>query len=86
MTVVIALYPNFKLHNKEWELFQVERNFISNLMEALVSFREGRAQSELNFSEFTTNADLLHGDGKEAMETIIDEFRSQGLTRIGKRF
>lgn len=70
----------------EWELYDSEEQFICDYLEGLVSYKEGRAQSEMNIMELNTNADTLLSEGKEKMEEVKAEYRRRGFTRIGKKF
>ena len=86
-TCVIMFYPYFDIDNgTEWELMSQEVNFVLDYMEALISFREGRAQGEMNFTELSTNADSLKEDGKEALKEIIATFKNGSIMKLGKRF
>ena len=88
-TVMIAFYPHFKWKIEEaqkWELYSTEYAFLTNYLEYLVMYREGRSMSESSFTELTTNAELYMTQGQEGMTRVLDEFKGGGLIKSGKRF
>jgi hypothetical protein len=82
----VFFLPLFKLDSDEWELYDVEFDFVISYLEGLIMYREGRAQTELKTTGVDTNAEELKTDGKEMMAETLKDFRSKGFTRIGKRF
>lgn len=85
----IFFYPKFE-YNKikkdtlSWELYDTEYTFLLDYLEALVSYREGRAQSEMSITGVDSNYDELLSNGKDAMEKIVDDFYDNMWYRVGK--
>jgi len=84
----IFFLPSLKLDDTEteWELYDIEEKFVSEYLEALVSMREGRAQSEMKIMSLDTNAETLFSDGKERAKEVLEKFRKLGFCRVGKKF
>lgn len=84
--VVVFFIPQITMESTEWELYNNEENFVSNYLEALVSYREGRSQSEMKVLDMNSNADDLKNDGLQNMEKLEAAFKKTAYARIGKRF
>ena len=86
--VTILFLPKLKVDTEttEWELYDLEEEFVCKYLEGLVAYREGRAQGEMKVMDMDTNADDLKEDGTKIMEDSYEEFRKMGFTRIGKKF
>lgn len=85
-SMVIEFYPGFKRNRNSWELYKSEYVFLGDYLEAMVMYREGRGQSELNFTDLNTNSEKFQSEGSENMKDILENFRQSALKRIGKRF
>jgi hypothetical protein len=85
-TVTISFYPIFIKENNNYELYSIENNFVKNYLEGLIMYREGRAMSELEFTDLKTNASEYMTDGKELMESVLKEFAGGGILKLGKRW
>ena len=86
--VLVEFLPRIKIDNStiEWELYDLEEQFVNDYLEGLVYYREGRSQSEMTVMNMDTNADTLMSEGKDIMESVKEEFRRLGFARIGKKF
>jgi len=82
----VFFLPRFDIKAKAWELYDTEEKFLSEYLEAVVLYREGRAQSELKITGVDSNADDMKNDGKEMMEKMEENYRRTSFARIGKRF
>ena len=88
-SVLVQFLPHFQWDSSEaqsWELFATEYTFLTNYMEFLLMYREGRSMSESKFTGLETNSDDFMIKGEEGMKNVLDEFRQGGLMKMGKRF
>lgn len=86
--VVVFFLPGFLTEDAtEFELYDIEEQFILDYLEGIVAYREGRAQSEMAImGELTTNSATLIKDGEEKMKKTEEDFKKNGFPAIGKRF
>lgn len=82
---VLEFLPTFKLEAPRYELYGNEHEFLLNYLEGVISFREGRAQSEMKVTGLDTNADAYITDGKEKMALALDSMRTGAMRLMGVR-
>jgi hypothetical protein len=82
----VFFLPRIDIKAEKWELYDLEESFLTNYLEGLASYREGRAQNELKIAGVDSNASDLISDGKDLMEKTEKFWRTTSFSRMGKRF
>ncbi len=79
---VVASYTQL---NYTWEFSGKEYSFFIEYLDALVSFREGRAQSELMIADVQANTDVLT-QAEDKLENIVKKYMDTSFSRVGRKF
>lgn len=82
LQAIIADYINL---DYSWEFSQKEWSFFSEVLEAIVGFREGRAQGEMKFAEVEGNTGDLMAEEQKINE-IVEKFTKKAYIRQGRKF